>query len=269
MSRDQDDDIDAQKEKEDPSHAKLVALYIISDILNGCATAGVKNAWKYKPLIESAFKEHKVFGRLGRLEKEMDWGKIKAERWRNAVTNLLNIWEGWSVFSVGTPKEFIEVFTNPPPTEDERERIEKEEKEREARREKAAKFKAAKKEHSEELDGEPMEEDDLDGAPMDDEDIDGQPMEEDDLDGQLMDEEDITGQPMEEKDDIDGAPMEEEADIETPSRQDVGQLSSPPLVVEMDKKPGGGFSFNPTKSVISRGANRPKAVDMFAESDEE
>ena len=37
---------------DDPSNAKLVALYIISDVLSASSTAGAKNAWKYRQLIE-------------------------------------------------------------------------------------------------------------------------------------------------------------------------------------------------------------------------
>lgn len=132
---------DGQDEKEDTSSAKLIGLYIISDMLHGCDTAGVRNAWKYKGLVEKAFRDQKVFEHLGRIERDMKWGRVKGDRWKSRVMNLLDIWSGWSLYSTDVMQNFIETFKNPPLTEEEKTADEKERKEREARR-KAQKKKA-------------------------------------------------------------------------------------------------------------------------------
>lgn len=132
---------DGQDEKEDTSSAKLIGLYVISDMLHGCDTAGVRNAWKYKGLVEKAFRDQEVFEHLGRMERDMKWGRVKGDRWRTRVMNLLDIWAGWSLYSTDTMQNFIDTFKNPPLTDEEKAADERERKEREARR-KAQKIKA-------------------------------------------------------------------------------------------------------------------------------
>ena len=87
------------KKDDDGSNAKLIGIYVISDILSASSTAGVRNAWRYRQLFEAGFKAHKTFARLGRLEKELQWGRIKAEQWKRKIEVVLGTWEGWSVFS--------------------------------------------------------------------------------------------------------------------------------------------------------------------------
>jgi U2-associated protein SR140 len=135
------DDAQDDHEKEDTSSAKLIGLYAISDVLHGCDTAGVRNAWKYKGLVEKAFRDQKIFEHLGRMERDMGWGKVKADRWKSRVMNLLDIWAGWSLYSADTMQSFIDTFKNPPLTEEEKAADEKERKEREERR-RAQKVKA-------------------------------------------------------------------------------------------------------------------------------
>lgn len=84
---------------EDPSNPKLIALYTISDILSASSTAGARNAWKYRTLFEAGLTQQKTFQRLGRLDKELGWGRLKAEQWKRKVGVVLGVWEGWSVFS--------------------------------------------------------------------------------------------------------------------------------------------------------------------------
>lgn len=84
---------------EDPSNPKLIALYTISDILSASSTAGARNAWKYRTLFEAGLSHQKTFLRLGRLDKELGWGRMKSEQWKRKVGVVLNVWESWSVFS--------------------------------------------------------------------------------------------------------------------------------------------------------------------------
>jgi U2-associated protein SR140 len=102
-----------EKEKEDPSSAKLIALYLISDLIIASHSSGVTNSYKFRQLFETAFLEHRVFERLGRLENSMNWGKIRAERWRTSVENVLNIWASWSIYSDATMKTFADQLKHP------------------------------------------------------------------------------------------------------------------------------------------------------------
>lgn len=101
-----------KKEVEDPSQAKLVALYLINDILHNSSTAGVRNAWKYRLLFENAFRRQRTFEHLGRLEKELGWGRMKSQQWRNRVLALFEIWENSSIFATDVfealKKDFFE-----------------------------------------------------------------------------------------------------------------------------------------------------------------
>lgn len=284
----------SNKEKEDDTPARLIALYVVSDILSSCATAGVKNAWKYKPLIESAMKEHRIFERLGRIEKEKGWGRIKAERWRNSVMHLLGIWEGWNVFSVGIPAKFEEVFKNPPLTPEEaKEAKEKEEKEKREKVKKAkwksmkatksaepevdrskplgqewmSKPKVAKKKEpsSSNLDVD-MEEGEIDGETMD---VDSDPVatlpttKASSSTSAL-----VPTSPLQQPRNAAEIPglgpltTEERARSQGPDEQKLAGVSIGQVQVPSQSQP-------PSKLLVSKGANRPRAVDMFADSDEE
>jgi U2-associated protein SR140 len=105
------------KETLDVSASKLVGLYIISDILSSSATSGVRHAWRYRQLFESALRSHKVFEHLGRLDKDLHWGRMKAEKWKRSIGTLLHLWEGWCVFAQSSQEHFVQVFEKPPLTE--------------------------------------------------------------------------------------------------------------------------------------------------------
>jgi U2-associated protein SR140 len=102
---------------EDPSNPKLIALYTISDILSASSTAGARNAWKYRTLFETGFTQQKTFQRLGRLDKELGWGRMKSEQWKRKVGVVLGVWEGWSVFSLGVLEGLKRDFLEPPRSE--------------------------------------------------------------------------------------------------------------------------------------------------------
>lgn len=104
-------------EQLDMSSAKLVGLYIISDILSSSATSGVRHAWRYRQLFENALRSRKVFEHLGRLDKDLKWGRLKAEKWKRSVGALLHLWEGWCCFTQLNQEHFTQVFEKPPLTE--------------------------------------------------------------------------------------------------------------------------------------------------------
>jgi U2-associated protein SR140 len=103
----------------DMSAAKLVGLYIISDILWSSANGGMRHAWRYRQLFETALRSHKVFEHLGRLDKDLKWGRLKAEKWKRSVGALLHQWEGWCCFTQSNQEHFNQVFEKPPLTETE------------------------------------------------------------------------------------------------------------------------------------------------------
>lgn len=157
----------SKKQDDDGSNAKLIGIYIISDILSASSTAGVRNAWRYRQLFEAGFKAQKTFALLGRLEKELSWGRIKGEQWKRKVEVVFATWEGWSVFSGDVMEELKQQFFG-------------ERREEVARAETgdARESSAAAKEHVKVGDvgttapeGE-REEEDIDGVPMSDSDED-------------------------------------------------------------------------------------------------
>lgn len=256
------------KENLDTSSAKLVGLYLVSDILSSSATSGVRHAWRYRQLFESTLKSYHVFEHLGRLEKDLKWGRLKAEKWKRSVGTLLHLWEGWCVFPQSSQEHFVQVFEEPPLTEDEiREEREKVEVERASSA--FAKGKSRWKTLDEEaaatgrfdpsrppaedpnrmdidtaagqagFDGESMS--DLDGVPMEDSDMDEAP----------------NGEPMDDESPVEETEQKEEGAEDRPSEQpeqsdqQQQQQPVPPEPQRPARKP------------------RPKAEDMFADSDSE
>ncbi|KAK4542545.1 hypothetical protein LTR36_006593 [Oleoguttula mirabilis] len=261
------------KRDDDPSNAKIIALYIISDILSASSTAGARNAWKYRQLFESGFRTRKTFEHLGKLDRELAWGRLKAEQWKRKVGVVFSIWEGWSVFSSEVHEALKRSFFEPPLSEAEkaaeREAAEREEKKKAV--EMLSKYKrvgqagsptgsaspapvaspaAVREPEGDDVDGAPMGED-VDGAPLND-DVDGVPME--DLDGAPMD---VDGAAL--ADDGEGAAMRLDG-----SPREKG-LAEVPVKVGLSKATTTPVSV-PKPSVPKR---RMRAEDMFADSDEE
>ena len=260
----EDEDPDAQApdadkllEKEDPSPSKLIALYLISDILSSSSTSGVRHAWRYRSLFEASLRASGSFVHLGRLEKDLGWGKLRADKWRRSVMTLLSLWEGWCVFPAKSQEDFVDQFTNPPMSETERLAAEKEELERVEKDKAKKRWKAVGQGEAnievnaasspqlppEGVDGEAMEED-VDGEPMDAEDVD--------VDGEPMAEEDVDGEPME-------VVMSDEPEAKA---QDLS-YSSKEAMAEPDASNADG------NAVAASRRRRPRAEDMFADSDGE
>ena len=116
------------KEMEDTSAARLVALYVVSDILSSSSTSGVRHAWRYRSFFENQLKLQQTFEHLGRLEKGMNWGRLRGEKWKRSVHNILALWEGWCVFPQQSQEAFKSAFNDPPMTKEEiAEKVEEEE----------------------------------------------------------------------------------------------------------------------------------------------
>lgn len=254
-----------EREKEDLSPAKMIALYLISDILSSSSTSGVRHAWRYRQLFEAALKRHKTFEHLGRLDKRMNWGRLRAEKWKRSVQSVLALWEGWCVFPQASQEHFGSVFANPPltkeeeaakKTSDEAEKAAEKAKsrwktvdERMAEREAEIAQRAAEEDKMD-VDGEPLVDDgDLDGMPMEDEDVDGEPMADSD-----EDQPSVTG--------AEDAEKQPKAEL---SRREALAAS---IAAKLGKGPGpeAQKAASPATAVRTR---RPKAADMFADSDSE
>ena len=268
-------------EDEDTVPAKLVALYVISDILSSSSTSGVRHAWRYRQLFETHLQRQQVFEHLGRLEKALNWGRLRAEKWKRSVNSVLSLWEGWCVFPQESQERFTEAFNNPPLTKEEEEK-KREAQEEEKKAEKAKKrwktvddraVESVTEEISKGTEEEGMDVDDIDGEPMDEggEDLDGEPM---------MEDEDIDGEPMPDSDDEEvGGEAEstvvEEEEEQKPAATDASRRAA--LAASIAARLGKA-SATPQASVgplaadappsVVRKRQRPKAEDMFA-SDED
>ncbi|ESZ91649.1 hypothetical protein SBOR_7965 [Sclerotinia borealis F-4128] len=256
------DDNEDSAEEEDTSSASLIGLYIISDILSSSSTSGVRHAWRYRQFFEQEMRRRKTFEGLGRMERKMKWGRLRAEKWKRSVGNVLGLWEGWCVFPQQSQDEFGKVFKEPPLSVEELKELgekAKEEKNKEKSKWKAVEVAPKEKIQEEHNDD---EDEDLDDEPMveDDEDVDGVPMEEEeegeeDMDGEPM----ADDEPMADSDagvNLYGEPMQ--------VQEDEGDSYEPPAAVETSQAPATIIE----ESAPSRRA-RPKAVDMFADSDDE
>ena len=254
-------DHDRSQEKDDPSLAKLIGLYVISDILSSSSTSGVRHAWRYRSLFETSLRSREIFAHLGRLEKELSWGRLRAEKWRRSVMTLLTLWEGWCVFPAKSQEDFVEQFTNPPLTEEEKMIAEREEREKAEKEKGKKRWKAVGQESTKmEIDATPDASlKDVDGDAME-EDLDGEPMAEDDDD----DDDDVDGAPMEDED-VDGTPME---DILEEEKEDAPVVSKDPSS-KQDTQQGSEIETLEQSTLAGNRRRRPRAEDMFADSDGE
>ncbi|KAK5652794.1 hypothetical protein OQA88_9650 [Cercophora sp. LCS_1] len=98
----------------DMSPARLLGLYVISDILSSSSTSGIRHAWRYRQLFEAALKNRKIFELLGGMADRLNWGRLRADKWKRSVGLVLNLWESWCVFPLETHAFFVSSFENPP-----------------------------------------------------------------------------------------------------------------------------------------------------------
>ena len=194
-----------RKDHEDPSGPIIVAFNVIHDIVTQGKTAGVTRAVHYGEYFQNTFETRELFSRLGRLDRDLNWGRIRADRWKRQVVHFLDLWaeEG----AVPHSNRLKDKFENPPLTEEEERLQEERKKEDEAKKRLVRIILDNGEEIWEDIDGEPMEEDDMDDTSAMDEDIDRMTITEEDMEGMRFNqEEDMDGTPMEEED-IDGEPM--------------------------------------------------------------
>lgn len=271
MNDEEADDKDATKDQEDTSASKLVALYVLSDILSSSSTSGVRHAWRYRQLFETVLKQRMVFEGLGQLEKKLQWGRLRAEKWKRSVGGVLTLWEGWCVFPQAAQEHFVSAFMNPPALATEETKIPETEARSSAVDSSKSKWKIVDVKATVSESSRPLN---LNAPPAaaahedaSGHDVDGEPMVDDD---EAMD--DVDGEPMDDSD-LDGEPMDydgEDMDVETPAPP--GEESNEPSNAVHDRvasdRPGQDETRSERNSSSSR-RRRPKAEDMFADSDED
>jgi U2-associated protein SR140 len=240
-----------EKEKEDPSSAKLIALYLISDLLSSSSTSGVRHAWRYRQLFETALRNRKTFRRLGQLEREMSWGRLRAEKWRRAVTQVLELWEGWCVFASDAQEQLMADFI-----ESAEAKVEKEDQ--------VAESKLQQQQQERKKGGwKTVDKDNINPGVVIQSVGAGADLESDRL--TLDDEENLDGDPMEE--DLDGVPMTDSDDGE-PMEEDTEDVENSEMIADQPEGPGLLDSGKGEHVAVSTG-NKTRAVDIFADSDEE
>jgi U2-associated protein SR140 len=239
----------------DTSAARLIGLYVISDILSSSSTSGVRHAWRYRQLFETALRERKIFESLGTMAEKYSWGRLRAEKWKRSVGLILSLWEGWCVFPAETQEFFVQSFENPP-------QLRNAEKEAEETQKKAnGRWKTVADTLPLPVSQKPPS---RSASPDDSGDAD-RLLETGDTDGEIAysfagysDDDGADGSDG----DIDGEPVE---DIEQPQRHVDVATSAPSAKAEA--KAAAGFQMLATKPAPSR--KRMRAVDMFADSGSE
>lgn len=241
----------ADSSSQDTSGAKLVALYVISDILSSSSTSGIRHAWRYRQLLEAALKSRHVFEGLGLLPEKMNWGRLRAEKWKRSIGLVLSLWDGWCVFPNDSQELFVRSFENPP-TAKKDEKPAGEEAEKAKARWKTVEAAAAPEAGASDVGYEGADSDDSYDEYTDDEDVDNELLAHYHIDGESVLDIDIMGLAIEGEGDV--------AMGGEPGR-DAG---SRPASKGSTDGPKAGF---PMSTSVASKRKRMTAADMFADSD--
>ncbi|KAK9239245.1 hypothetical protein V1525DRAFT_398948 [Lipomyces kononenkoae] len=96
--------------KDVSTQVRVARLWAVGDILynSGMGIGGVnKGVWKYRGLYQ--VKLIPVFASLYEVFKEFD-GRIRADNFRRQIMSVLNVWEGWNVFTHDALTEMTNQF---------------------------------------------------------------------------------------------------------------------------------------------------------------
>lgn len=260
--------VDETAAADDASAARLIGLYVVSDILSSSSTSGVRHAWRFRQLFETALRDRKVFEGLGLMAEKHGWGRLRAEKWKRSVGLILHLWEGWCVFPTDSQDLFTTTFENPPSAKV-LDKAEAGEKSGKWKAVEVAPPKQAVQEENKVVPAklEAVEVEDVEGEPIVDDDVDGEPIMEDDIDGEPIDDDDVEGEPISDMD-VDGEPMEEDDvfDDHAAPKADHEEAAQTEGVTAtsggMDESSGQGSGAARSRKP------RMRAVDMFADSDE-
>ncbi|GAP92462.1 putative coatamer subunit protein [Rosellinia necatrix] len=238
-------------EAQDTSAASLIGLYVISDILSSSATSGVRHAWRYRQLFETSLRRAKVFENLGLLAERLNWGRLRAEKWKRSVSLVLSLWEGWCAFPNDAQQLFTQTFENPPSAKKE---------ELPEGPKKGGKWKPVETGLSVQHDSRGLH------VPVDTgiEFKDAEAGFDDGLDGEAIDED--MDMDVELDSDIDGVPMDGDDDA-TALEQEVGIINGTDETNSVKQATTGETDVLPLPKQPHQPRRRMRAVDMFADSD--
>lgn len=242
---------------QDTSGAKLVALYVISDILSSSSTSGIRHAWRYRQLFEALLKSRHVFEGMGLMPEKMNWGRLRAEKWKRSVGLVLSLWDGWCVFPNDSQELFVQSFENPPSAKKDEKSSEVEEKVKgKWKTVEAAATVVALPEVTVDAPDEGIESDGSYDEYTDDEEVDNELLEQYHIDGESLLEIDIVGLAIEGEEDI------------TMGNEDLNHDPDGPEMKE-DIRDGTKAGFSMSTSSLSGPVKRKRmtAADMFADSD--
>ncbi|KAK3945596.1 U2 snRNP-associated SURP motif-containing protein [Diplogelasinospora grovesii] len=240
----------------DLSAARLVGLYVISDILSSSSTSGIRHAWRYRQLFEIALRNRKIFEVLGMMAEKLNWGRLRADKWKRSVGLVLSLWEGWCVFPVDSQEVFASTFENPPGAK-------KEESGNETERKNGGRWKT--------VDGSAADASKASGflpvseKPDTESDYVHRMLETGDTDGELGSPRRIYSSNFEvfSDDDLDGDPSQDFRMDTKMGEAEPSEMQRPGTDQEALKSVG-GIQLSATKAAPSR--KRMRAVDMFADS---
>ncbi|KAJ9151291.1 U2 snRNP-associated SURP motif-containing protein [Pleurostoma richardsiae] len=243
----------------DTSSAKLLGLYVVSDILSSSSTSGIRHAWRYRQLFEAALRSRKVFEGLGMMAEKMSWGRLRAEKWKRSVGLVLNLWEGWCVFPADTQEYFVRSFETAAS-------LKKEEKAEDGSKKEAGKWKtmeAAAVESAQQSGFKPVSSEPAarlpESARADTDESYDEYSDDEEADDDLLAEFDIDGESVLDID-IDGLTVEEDAEMGGVNETDA------PAGDKAETKSVGGLNVAPSSAGI-QSRKRMRAADMFADSD--
>ncbi|KAM7197386.1 hypothetical protein V8F33_005607 [Rhypophila sp. PSN 637] len=114
-------DTKTEADTPDKSNAHLIGLYVASDIIFCSGQSGIRHAWRFRQIFETALKTHKIFEMLGMVAEKLNLGRLRTDKWKRSVGLVLDLWESWSAFSGDSQAYFVNSFRNPPSTKKEAE----------------------------------------------------------------------------------------------------------------------------------------------------
>lgn len=263
------DDKAAAHDTQDTSPARLVALYVVSDILSSSSTSGIRHAWRYRQLLEGALRRHKTFENLGMMAEKYNWGRLRAEKWKRSIGLVLSLWEGWCVFPAETHEFFVDSFENPPGLKKEK----SDETQKKAGRWKTVEASSAEKVTESKflpVSQKPPSRQSSPAASGDGERLQ-ETLETGDTDGEInysygVGSDSDSDEPLFECD-IDGEPIGGSVEGPTDGDAVMGAMNGAPTLPTTKVTAMGAFQISASKSAPSR--KRVRAVDMFADSGSE
>lgn len=191
------------KPLEDPSGPILVALYVLTDVMAQAKDEGDYKKMRYAVEFEEILKSNGILSKLGRLDREFGWGKMRADRWRTKVTDIFDQWESSNLMKKEAIEQFRDEFNNLLNTDEEQEELNAMQETNAAANAEPTKPRFKPIGHAAEvhLDTKPINMEAIEGKPIEGEDIDGKPtIEKRGIDGEPMSEEEIDGQPATDSD---------------------------------------------------------------------